>query len=76
MPPPPVKKSDGLGSPTESSIKGTEGGMLQIPPAGSLRSGAPDLPSAYERGGPFYSSTIPPLHALWWWLETRVTPGQ
>ena len=48
-------KSDGLGSPTESSTTGTEGDMLQMPPAGSLRSEVPDFPSTYERGGPVYT---------------------
>ena len=52
------------------------GYVTDMPPAGSLRSGVPDFPSTYERGGPFYSSTIPPPHALWWWLGARVTPWQ
>ena len=69
-------KFDGLGSPTESSNTGTEGGMLQMPPAGSLCSGVPDFPGTYERGGPVYSSTILPPHALRWWLGIRVTPRQ
>ena len=38
-------KSDGPGSPTESSTTGTEWDMLQMPSAGSLRSGVPSLNS-------------------------------
>ena len=58
-------KSYGLGPPTEPSTTLSEGGMLQMPQAGSLRSGVPDFPSTYERGGLFYSKAIPPPHALW-----------